>query len=65
MAEYENDYSKDEDYMMWELHEIRRKIAEEGINLEELRKRTEEIRVKYNIRQATLSIYEPKKEYNH
>ena len=65
MAEYENDYTKDDDYMMWELHEIRRKIAAEGIDSEKLRKRTEEVRVKYKIRQATLTIQEPSKEYKH
>ncbi len=27
MAEYENDYTKDDDYMMWELHEVRKKIS--------------------------------------
>lgn len=64
MAEHKNDYSKEEDYMMWELHEIRKKIAEEGLDLHDLRKRTDVLRTKYSIRQSTLTIKEPGKEYN-
>ena len=32
MGTYKNDYNKNEDYMMWELHEIRHKIHEEYKN---------------------------------
>ena len=28
MATYKNDYNKNDDYMMWELHEIRHKLSQ-------------------------------------
>ena len=32
MRTYKNDYSKKEDYALWELHEIRNKIAKEKLD---------------------------------
>jgi hypothetical protein len=32
MAIYNNNYNKEEDFSMWELHEIRHKMSEEGID---------------------------------
>jgi len=32
METYKNDYKKDEDYCLWELHEIRHEIREEYKN---------------------------------
>ncbi len=32
MGTYKNDYNKKEDYMLWELHEIRHQIHEEYKN---------------------------------
>ncbi len=58
-----NDYTPEEDYMMWELHEIRRKMAEEGIDLRKIRKRADKIAKEYGIKEASLKIQEPKKEY--
>lgn len=42
MGTYKNDYSKDEDYMLWELHEIRHQLANEykEMTLDEINKRS-------------------------
>jgi hypothetical protein len=38
METYRNSYKKDEDYLLWELHEIRHKLhkARKNISLEEI-----------------------------
>jgi len=38
METYDNDYSKEEDFMMWELHNIRKKLSEEGIDTAKINK---------------------------
>ena len=41
METYKNDYSKEEDELLWELHEIRHKLAEEykSMSIDEINKR--------------------------
>ena len=60
-----NDYTPEEDYMMWELHEIRRKMADEGLDFDQIGKRADKIAKQYGIKLATLKVQEPQKEYNH
>ena len=41
MGTYDNDFNKEEDQMLWELHEIRHKLAEEHnrMSVEEINRR--------------------------
>ena len=41
MGTYKNDYKKEEDIMLWELHEIRHKLSEEykEMNIDEINER--------------------------
>ena len=44
METYKNDYKKEEDYMMWEIHEIRHKIhMDYKDNYDEINKIGEEV----------------------
>ena len=49
MAAYKNDYSLKEDPMMYELHEIRNKMASEKLSPEDFRSRAEKLRQEYNL----------------
>jgi hypothetical protein len=60
-----NDYTKEEDYMMWELHEIRKKMAKKKLSVKEINRRGKRIATKYGIPVVRLSVREPQKDYNH
>ena len=49
METYKNDYLYEEDPMMWELHEIRNKMAEKGINYNEINNNATKVLEKYGL----------------
>ena len=49
MEIYKNEYEKEEDYMMWELHEIRNRMKNDNKNIIEINKDAENIIKKYNL----------------
>jgi hypothetical protein len=49
METYNDDYTKEEDLMMWELHEIRKAMADKGIKIDDINKDAEEILKKYGM----------------
>lgn len=49
METYKNDYTKEEDYMMWELHEIRNKLAEKKLNCDQINSAGEDVIKKYQL----------------
>ena len=49
MGTYKNDYAKKEDTMMWELHEIRYRIAESGHTIEDINQAAKDIAKKYRL----------------
>jgi hypothetical protein len=50
MGIYKNDYNKNEDAMMYELHEIRNKLSKENKNINQINKKAEEIIKKYKLK---------------
>ena len=54
MATYKNDYSKNEDYALWNLHEIRSRIARKGLRSAELNKSARTIIRKYHLSRLKL-----------
>ena len=48
--EISNDYKKEEDFALWELHMIRHKMAEKKIDLKRLHESTQEIIKKYKLK---------------
>jgi len=56
MANYKNDYSKEEDPMMWQLHEIRNKIAMKNLSPKDINEMAKEIRKKYNLKPLIKSL---------
>jgi hypothetical protein len=57
MGTYKNDYSKKEDAILWELHEIRHRLSEEhrGKSIEEINKGAKEILKEWKTRKKTLN----------
>ena len=49
METYNNDYTREEDYMMWVLHEIRNKIAGKNLSCNEINSNGEYIVKKYGL----------------
>lgn len=45
-----NEYTKEEDYMMWELHQIRKKMAKEGIDVNKVNREAEDYLKKNNLK---------------
>ncbi len=54
MATYKNDYLYEEDPMMWELHEIRNKMAEKEINCDKINKNAEKVLEKYGLKNLSV-----------
>lgn len=48
--ETSNDYKKEDDFALWELHMIRHKMAETKIDLKKIRLNTQEIIQKYKLK---------------
>jgi hypothetical protein len=49
MAHYKNDYSKEEDAMLWQLHEIRHQLAEQHQTPEQINTIGREVIAKYKL----------------
>lgn len=54
MAIYNNDYKKQEDYVLWELHEIRNQISERKETPEQINSIGKSIIKKYNLKNLKL-----------
>lgn len=48
--ETSNEYKKEEDFALWELHVIRHKMAKQKIDLKSIRVNTQEIIKKYKLK---------------
>lgn len=55
MAVYKNDYSKDEDFALWRLHEIRNKMTGRRIHPDEINKTARQIIHKYRLKKRIVS----------
>jgi hypothetical protein len=57
METYKNDYRKKEDAALWELHEIRHRLAEEhrGKSIEEINRNAKEMIKEWKARKKTLN----------
>ena len=49
MAHYNNDYTKEEDVMLWQLHEIRHSLAEKQLSPEQINTRAQATITQYNL----------------
>jgi len=49
MGIYKNDYSKDEDYVLWNLHEIRSRMARKGLKCSAINKSARAIIRQYRL----------------
>ena len=54
MAVYKNDYSKNEDFALWNLHEIRNKMARRKLNSNAINKAARELIRKYHLSKIKL-----------
>ena len=43
MAAYKNDYTKEEDFALWTLHEIRHKMARRAVNPDDINRSAKEL----------------------
>ncbi|MCX7047919.1 MAG: hypothetical protein NTX50_20840 [Candidatus Sumerlaeota bacterium] len=59
MARYRNEYSKDEDFMMWQLHKIRRQIAALHQTPEQINEAGRQVIAKYGL--TNLKLAQPAK----
>jgi|GEM_PF-898948 len=55
MRAYKNDFTKDEDFALWQLHETRSKIALQNSSCDEINKTAESIVKKYNLKKIKIS----------
>jgi hypothetical protein len=55
MGVYKNDYNKNEDVMMYELHEIRNKLSKENKNINQINVKGKDIIKKYNLNNLKIS----------
>ncbi len=49
MAHYRNDYTKEDDFMLWQLHEIRHVLAEQHCSPDQINERAQDIITQYNL----------------
>ncbi len=49
MAHYKNDYTKEEDAVLWQLHEIRHQLAEQHQSPEQINKTGLRVMTKYKL----------------
>lgn len=59
MAHYKNDYSKEEDIVLWQLHEIRHQLAEQRQSPEQINTIGLQVMTKYKLN--NLKIVPPSK----
>jgi hypothetical protein len=50
MRTYKNDYTKKEDYALWELHEIRNKMAQEKLDPDKINENARKIIKSYQLK---------------
>jgi len=55
MRAYKNDFIKDEDFALWQLHETRSKIAAQNSSYDEINKTAESIIKKYSLKKLKIS----------
>jgi hypothetical protein len=55
MGVYKNDYNKNEDVMMYELHEIRNKLSKENKNINQINVKGKDVIKKYNLNNLKIS----------
>lgn len=54
MQTYKNDYSKKEDYALWELHEIRNKMAKEKFEIALINESAAQLISRYQLKNVKL-----------
>ena len=54
MQTYKNDYSKKEDFVLWELHEIRNKMANDDIDISAINNNALKIIKQFKLRNLKL-----------
>jgi hypothetical protein len=54
MQTYKNDYTKKEDYILWELHEIRSKMAKEIVDFDKINDIASQIINNYGLKKVKL-----------
>lgn len=62
MAQYSNDYTKEDDFMLWQLHEIRHALAEKCFAPEQINAQAQEIIRQYNLTNLKI-IKEPEQVF--
>jgi len=55
MRAYKNDFTRDEDFALWQLHETRSKIAAQNSSCDEINKTAESIIKKYSLKKVKIS----------
>jgi len=55
MRAYKNDFTRDEDFALWQLHETRSKIAAQNSFCDETNKSADSIIKKYNLKKIKIS----------
>ncbi len=54
MATYKNDYTQEEDRMLWELHEIRHELAEQHQSPEQINNTGRQIIAQYHLQNVKI-----------
>jgi hypothetical protein len=54
MQTYKNDYTQKEDYALWELHEIRNKMAKEAVEFTKINKMAGKMISRYGLKNVKL-----------
>ena len=55
MQTYKNDFTRDEDFALWQLHETRSKMAAQNSSCDEINKTAELIIKKYSLKKLKIS----------
>lgn len=54
MQTYKNDYTQQEDYALWELHELRNKMANESLEFNKINEDAAQIISRYELKNVKL-----------
>lgn len=54
MAEYRNEYTKEDDFMLWQLHEIRHILAQQHRSPDQINRHAQEVLAQYNLTNLTI-----------
>lgn len=60
-----DDYTKEEDRMMWELHEVRKKISGQNLSIEEINRRGRLAWARFLARKQRTAVENQGKEHDH